>query len=81
MMSSCIKKTEIITHKNCTVNLNIAGKLLMSSSKEIRKRKKIDSKKTIHFVLMVFSIRKYNEIDITIAGIRIMPPPLGIDCL
>jgi predicted histidine transporter YuiF (NhaC family) len=53
----------------------------MSSSKEIRKRKKIDSKKTIHFVLMVFSIRKYNEIDITIAGIRIMPPPLGIDCL
>ena len=52
----------------------------MSSTKERRKRKKIDSKKTIHFVLIVFSTKKYNEIDMIIAGIKIMPPPLGVDC-
>ena len=52
----------------------------MSSTKETRKKKKIDSKKTIHFVLIVFSMKKYNEIDIIMAGIKIMPPPLGIDC-
>ena len=23
---------------------------------------------------------KYNEIDMIIAGIKIMPPPLGVDC-
>ena len=52
----------------------------MSSSKETRKRKKIDSKKITHFRLIVFSINKYSEIDIIMAGIRTMPPPLGIDC-
>tara|TARA_B100000242_G_C42844666_1_gene392292 strand:- start:419 stop:580 length:162 start_codon:yes stop_codon:yes gene_type:complete len=53
----------------------------MSSTKETRKREKIDSKKTIHFVLIVFSIKKYSEIDIIMAGTKIIPPPLGIDCL
>tara|TARA_B100001989_G_C24224239_1_gene309401 strand:+ start:386 stop:562 length:177 start_codon:yes stop_codon:yes gene_type:complete len=57
------------------------GKLLMSSTNETRKRKKIDSKKTIHFVLIVCSMKKYNEIEIIMPGIRIMPPPLGIDFL
>ena len=51
----------------------------MSSINKIIKRKKIDSKKTNHFVLIVFSMKKYNEIDIIIAGIKIIPPPLGID--
>ena len=51
----------------------------MSSTKETRKRKKIDSKKTNHFVLIVFSMKKYNEIEIIMDGIKIMPPPLGID--
>ena len=57
----------------------VAGKLLISSIREMRKRKKIDSKKTNHFVLIEFSMKKYNETDMIIAGIRIMPAPLGID--
>tara|TARA_Y100001934_G_C12006243_1_gene610041 strand:+ start:73 stop:267 length:195 start_codon:yes stop_codon:yes gene_type:complete len=63
------------------ISLNIAGRLFISSISEIRKRKKIDSKKTIHFVFIEPSMKKYIEIDIIIAGIIIIPPPLGMDFL
>tara|TARA_B100000131_G_C17877881_1_gene517015 strand:+ start:271 stop:540 length:270 start_codon:yes stop_codon:yes gene_type:complete len=79
IISFFIKYTEIKTHIKCIVSLSETGKLLMSSIRETIKRKKIDSKKTNHFVLIVFSMKKYNEIEIIMDGIKIMPPPLGID--